>query len=242
MIAQFVITTFGIWHTIQNRYDKITTAAKESLYQLLNTTIDFEGRYIYAETNGIYELYVLVDEFPLEPSDIGTYFNISDGRAIFPNITKANISKIESKVFGDQFDIEEEYKIFGSVFAAGIRNGKVIIYKKNTEKVSNILRFKCFINSQYNEEYGAFEISLKYIEKTGWEKAKELIKKFWDELKNALIEVNQTLALVSEIATNINSIKGTIMKILPPPQNKTNSFSSYLNYNIPLILLTNLLF
>ena len=154
LIAQFVITTFGIWHNIQNRYDKITSAAKESLYQLLNTTIDFEGRYVYAETNGIYELYVLVDEFPVEPSDIGTSFNISDGRAIFPpNITEANISEIESNVFGDQFDVVEEYKIFGSVFASGIRNGKVIIYKKNTDKVSNILRFKCFINSQYNEEY-----------------------------------------------------------------------------------------
>ena len=243
LIAQFVITTFGIWHNIQNRYDKITSAAKESLYQLLNTTIDFEGRYVYAETNGIYELYVLVDEFPVEPSDIGTSFNISDGRAIFPpNITEANISEIESNVFGDQFDVVEEYKIFGSVFAAGIRNGKVIIYKKNTDKVSNILRFKCFINSQYNEEYGAFEISLKYIEKTGWEKVKGFIKKFWDELKSALGEVNEGLKLVSEIAVNINSIKGTIMKILPTPQNKTKSASSYLNYNIPLILLTNLLF
>ena len=243
LMAQFVITTFGIWHNIQNRYDKITSAAKESLYQLLNTTIDFEGRYVYAETNGIYELYVLVDEFPLEPSDIGTSFNISDGRAIFPpNITEANISEIESNVFGDQFDVVEEYKIFGSVFASGIRNGKVIIYKKNTDKVSNILRFKCFINSQYNEEYGAFEISLKYIEKTGWEKVKGFIKKFWDELKSALGEVNEGLKLVSEIAVNINSIKGTIMKILPTPQNKTKSASSYLNYNIPLILLTNLLF
>ena len=243
LIAQFVITTFGIWHNIQNRYDKITSAAKESLYQLLNTTIDYEGRYVYAETNGIYELYVLVDEFPVEPSDIGTSFNISDGRAIFPpNITEANISEIESNVFGDQFDVVEEYKIFGSVFAAGIRNGKVIIYKKNTDKVSNILRFKCFINSQYNEEYGAFEISLKYIEKTGWEKVKGFIKKFWDELKSALGEVNEGLKLVSEIAVNINSIKGTIMKILPTPQNKTKSASSYLNYNIPLILLTNLLF
>ena len=243
MIVQFVITTFGIWHNIQNRYNKITSAAKESLYQLLNTTIDFEGRYVYAETNGIYELYVLVDEFPVEPSDIGTSFNVSDGRAIFPpNITEANISEIESNVFGDQFDVVEEYKIFGSVFAAGIRNGKVIIYKKNTDKVSNILRFKCFINSQYNEEYGAFEISLKYIEKTGWEKVKGFIKKFWDELKSALGEVNEGLKLVSEIAVNINSIKGTIMKILPTPQNKTKSASSYLNYNIPLILLTNLLF
>ena len=243
LIAQFVITTFGIWHNIQNRYNKITSAAKESLYQLLNTTIDFEGRYVYAETNGIYELYVLVDEFPLEPSDIGTSFNISDGRAIFPpNITEANISEIESNVFGDQFDVVEEYKIFGSVFAAGIRNGKVIIYKKNTDKVSNILRFKCFINSQYNEEYGAFEISLKYIEKTGWEKVKGFIKQFWDDLKVALGEVNEGLKLVSEIAVNINSIKGTIMKILPTPQNKTKSSSSYLNYNIPLILLTNLLF
>ena len=247
LIAQYVITTFGIWHNIQNRYEKIISAAKESLYQLLNTTIDFKGRYIYGETNGIYELVVLIDEFPVEPTEVGTYFNISDGMPIFPNITNfkdQNYLETQSKIFGDQFDIEEEYKIFGSVFAAGIRNGRVVIFRKNTEKASNILRFKCFINSQYKEEYGSFEISLKYIEKSNWEKIKDCITNFWDGLKKVFIEVNEGVKLASEIATNINAIKGTIMNILPtPPKNpNSNSTSLYLNYNIPLILLTNLLF
>ena len=165
-------------------------------------------------------------------------------RSNITNFKDQNYLETQSKIFGDQFDIEEEYKIFGSVFAAGIRNGRVVIFRKNTEKASNILRFKCFINSQYKEEYGSFEISLKYIEKSNWEKIKDCITKFWDGLKKVLIEVNEGVKLASEIATNINAIKGTIMNILPtPPKNpNSNSTSLYLNYNIPLILLTNLLF
>ena len=136
LISQFVVTTFGIWHNIQNRYDKITNAAKISLYQLLNRTIDFEGRYIYAETNGIYELAIIIDEFPLEPTanEIGTYFNISNGMPIFPQIANKSISDIKLNIAGSTFDVEEEYKMFGSIFAIGIRNGRVNIYKKILKK------------------------------------------------------------------------------------------------------------
>ena len=131
LIAQFVVTNFGIWHSIQNRYDKIVSAAKDSLYQLLNsTTIDFKGRYVYAETNGIYELAILIDEYPLEPTDVGTYFNISNGRPIFPKITDKSYSGVKLNISNNLFDVDEEYKAFGSIFAGAIRNGKVIIYKK----------------------------------------------------------------------------------------------------------------
>ena len=47
----------NIWHGIQKRYDKIVDAAKESLYQLLNITIDFKGRYIFAGKNDVYMNY-----------------------------------------------------------------------------------------------------------------------------------------------------------------------------------------
>ena len=238
LISQFVVTTFGIWHNIQNRYEKIVDAAKESLYQLLNTTIDFEGRYIYAETNGIYELAILIDEFPILPDDVGTYINISNGRAIFPNLTNKDYPNAQMDISGNLFDVDEEYKAFGSIFAGSIRNGKVIIYKKNIEGVSNIIRFKCFIKSENNEEYGAFEISLKYIEKTKWEKIKEGIANFWDTTKKVLGEINEGLKLVSEIVGNVNAIKGNIIKIIPTPN---SSSSSYLDPNILLIILSNLL-
>lgn len=240
LISQFVVTTFGIWHNIQNRYDKITNAAKLSLYQLLNRTIDFQGRYVYAETNGIYELAIIIDEFPLEPTanEIGTYFNISNGMPIFPQIANKSIADIKLNIAGSTFDVEEEYKMFGSIFASGIRNGRVNIYKKNTESVSNIIRFKCFVKSQNNEDYGAFEISLKFIEKTTWEKIKEGIKKFWDDCKAVLTEVNEGIKLASEIAGNINGIKDTIIKIIPKP---SNSLSTYLNYKMPLMFLNGLL-
>ena len=236
LISQYVVTTFGIWHNIQNRYEKIVDAAKESLYQLLNTTIDFEGRYIYAEKNGIYELAILIDEFPLIPDDVGTYFNISNRRPIFPNITNKPYPNAQMDISGNLFDVEEEYKAFGSIFAGGIRNGKVIIYKKNTESVSNIMRFKCFIKSENNEEYGAFEISLKYIEKTKWEEIKEGIANFWEATKKALGEINEGMKLVSEIVGNINAIKENIIKIKKNPNS-----SSYLYPNILLIILSNLL-
>ena len=236
LISQYVVTTFGIWHNIQNRYEKIVDAAKESLYQLLNTTIDFEGRYIYAEKNGIYELAILIDEFPLIPDDVGTYFNISNRRPIFPNITNKPYPNAQMDISGNLFDVEEEYKAFGSIFAGGIRNGKVIIYKKNTESVSNIMRFKCFIKSENNEEYGAFEISLKYIEKSKWEEIKEGIANFWEATKKALGEINEGMKLVSEIVGNINAIKENIVKIKKNPNS-----SSYLYPNFLLIILSNLL-
>ena len=214
LIAQFVITTFGIWHGIQKRYDKIVDAAKESLYQLLNITIDFKGRYIFAGKNDVYELLVLIDEYPLEPTDIGTYFNISDGRPIFPKITEKPYSEVKLDISGNLLDVEEEFKAFGSIFATGMRNGRVFVYKKDTESVSNIIRLKCFINSQNDEEYGSFEISIKYIEKSTWDVIKEAISKFWDDAKTVLGELNEGLKLVSEIAANIKSIKEKFVEIL----------------------------
>ena len=104
--------------------------------------------------------------------------------------------------------------------------------------MSNIIRFKCFVKSQNNEDYGAFEISLKFIEKTTWEKIKEGIKKFWDDCKAVLTEVNEGIKLASEIAGNINGIKDTIIKIIPKP---SNSLSTYLNYKMPLMFLNGLL-
>ena len=239
LISQFVVVTFGIWHNIQNRYDKIVSAAKSSLYQLLNRTIDFQDRYIYAETNGIYELAIIIDEYPIEPTsaEIGTYFNISNGMPIFPSIANKSFSQIKLNIAGNTFDVEEEYKIFGTIFASVIRNGRVNIYKKNTESVSNIIRFKCFVKSQNNEDYGAFEISLKFIEKATWEKIRDGIKKFWDDVKTVLSEVNEGLKLASEIAGNINGIKGTIMNIIP-----SKSSSYYVRYNILLIIFNILLF
>ena len=218
LIAQFVITTFGIWHGIQKRYDKIVDAAKESLYQLLNITIDFKGRYIFAGKNDVYELLVLIDEYPLEPTDIGTYFNISDGRPIFPKITDKPYSEVKLDISWNLLDVEEEFKAFGSIFATGMRNGRVFVYKKDTESVSNIIRLKCFINSQNDEEYGSFEISIKYIEKSTWEVIKEAISKFWDDAKTVLGELNEGLKLVSEIAANIKSIKAKFVEILPKKQ------------------------
>ena len=237
LISQFVVTNFGIWHKIQNRYEKIVSAATESLFQLLNITIDFKGRYIYSEANNIYEISVLIDEYPLRPADFGTYFNISNGKAIFPNyaeITNPDYYKIKLNISNNLFDVDEEYKAFGNMFAIGMRNGKVIIYKKNIEGVSNLIRFKCFLNSQNNEEYGSFEISLKYIEKTKWEKIKEGINNFWENAKKFLKELNEGVKLVSEIVGNVLALKEQLI-------NK-KAYSSYLRSNIGLIILSNLLF
>ena len=238
LISQFVVTTFGIWHSIQSRYEKIVNAATESLYQLLNITIDFKGRYMYLEKTKIYELAVIIDEYPLPPKDFGTYFNISNGRPDFPNYsgtTDPAYKNIKLTISDNLFDIDEEYKAFGSIFAVGIRNGKVIIYKKTIETVSNIIRFKCFINSQNNEEYGSFEISLKYIDKTKWEKIKEGISKYWNDAKSFLKELNEGVKLVSEVVGNVIALKQQIVE-------KKTSSSSHLNLNIGLLLLTNLLF
>lgn len=239
LISQFVVTTFGIWHNIQNRYGKIEAAAVESVYQLLNTTIDFKGRYIYLEITDAYELSVLIDEYPIEPTEIGTYFNISNGRPYFPNYAETenpSYYNIKLNISNNLFDVDEEYKAFGSIFASVVRNGKVIIYKKTIESVSNIIRLKCFVNSQNNEEYGSFEISLKYIEKSKWDIVKEGIAKFWVDVKTVLTEVNEGVKLVSEIVGNILGIRDKIVK-----KDDKKNVGSYLNSNIGITLLSNLL-
>lgn len=205
----------------------------------MNSTIDFKGRYIYVEINNAYELSVLIDEFPLEPEEIGTYINISNGIPYFPNYAETkdkSYKNIKLNISNNLFDVDEEYKAFGSIFATVMRNGKVIIYNKTIETVSNIIRFKCFLYSQNNEEYGAFEISLKYIEKSKWDKVKEGISNFWDDVKKVLTEVNEGVKLVSEIVGNILGIREKIAN-----KDGKKDAGSYLNSNIGIMLLTNLL-
>ena len=201
----------------------------------MNSTIDFKGRYIYVEINNAYELSVLIDEFPLEPEEIGTYINISNGIPYFPNYAETkdkSYKNIKLNISNNLFDVDEEYKAFGSIFATVMRKGKVIIYNKTIETVSNIIRFKCFLYFQNNEEYGAFEISLKYIEKSKWDKVKEGISNFWDDVKKVLTEVNEGVKLVSEIVGNILGIREKIA-------NKDGKKDA--NSNIGIMLLTNLL-
>ena len=237
LIAQFVVTTFGIWHSIPKRYDKIVDVAKLSLYQLLNITINFNNRYIFHGKNNVYELLVVIDEYPIEITDIGTYINITDGRPYFPEITEKPYSEVKLKIGEELLDVDEEYKNIGNILASGIRNGKIIIYKKDTQAVSNIIRLKCFIKSQNNEGYGAFEISIKYIEKNTWQIISDSISTFWKEVKEAISELNEGLKLVSETAAIVKKIVNTTMEILP-----NKSFSSYLIINIPLTILSYLLF
>ena len=234
LLAQYVVTTFGIWHNIANRYDKIIVRAKDTLYQLLNITIDFNGRHIYIERNEKYEMSILIDEYPTTPIDVETYINISNGRPYFPNI---NYSDVSIDISNNLFDVEEEYKAFGSIFASGMRNGKVIIYKKNTEKVSNVIRFKCFVYSQNNEEYGAFEISITYKEPSKIESVKSGIQKAWDWIKKYSKEFKEVLVTVSEIVGVVIGIQ----KQLNINSNSVSSSSSYLCSSIYIMILSYLL-
>jgi len=233
LLAQFVVTTFGIWHNIANRYDKIIVRAKDILYQLLNITIDFNGRHIYTERNEKYEMTILIDEYPVAPIDVETYINISNGRPYFPNI---NFSDVSIDISSNLFDVEEEYLALGNIFASGMRNGKVIIYKKNTEKVSNIFRFKCFVYSQNNEEYGAFEISLAYKETSKVELVKIGIKKAWDWIKKSSKEFKEVLVTVTEAVGIFIGIKNQLIS----NSNSASSYS-YLCSNIYIMILSYLL-
>ena len=233
LLAQYVVTTFGIWHNIANRYDKIIVRAKDTLYQLLNITIDFNGRHIYIERNEKYEMTILIDEYPVAPIDVETYINISNGRPYFPNI---NFSDVSIDISSNLFDVEEEYLDLGNIFASGMRNGKVIIYKKNTEKVSNIFRFKCFVYSQNNEEYGAFEISLAYKETSKVELVKSGIKKAWDWIKKSSKEFKEVLVTVTEAVGIFIGIKNQLIS----NSNSASSYS-YLCSNIYIMILSYLL-
>lgn len=230
IMAEFITVTYGCWHEIANRYNKLVKAATESIYQIYNISIDFRGRYMASYSNSDCYIKVIIDEYPAIPTDIDTYFNISKGKAIFPDIS--NISDVNFQYFDKNRNLDEEYKILANMFAAGFHNGRVLLYHRKITDASDKCetKFKCIVSSENGDEYGSFEITLEVKEP----KKKSLLENIFDTVLtviNAVAndEVLGKLTIISNMVTTSITIINTISKVV-------NS-SFFLNYSLISLLI-----
>ena len=226
LAAEFVVTTFGIWHHIANRYGKIVKAANFTLYQVFNITIDFNDRYVVEQENEKYFIRVTIDEFPEIPKEYETHFNISSGRVTFPEIPYKPDIKFE--VFEKSLDLETEYKSIANMFAAGIHNGVVYLYKKTLDAKITEIRFKCFVNSESGDTYGSFEISLE--DKDDKKTIIEALENYWKKLESFAEYIKQKLEYISNFIVEIIGFKNKIIKAF------SSSASSFINLKTYLII------
>ena len=221
--AEFVVTTFGIWHNIANRYDKIVKAANNTLYQVFNISLNFQGRYIVNENNDRYLIRVTIDEFPEIPKDVETYFNITSGRVSMPKIEF--VPDVKFELFEQSLDLEKEYKSIANMFAAGIRNGKVYLYKKDIDKKVTEIRFKCFVCSESGDTYGAFEISLE--DKNDRKTIEEALEDYWKKLTNIAESVLKKIKYISDFVGGVIGVKDDFIKKINPPSSSSDTSSSF---------------
>ena len=138
----------------KTNYTVLTEAARKTFYQIYNISIDFRDRNEVIIDDSKKRLRVYVDEYdPLVPEENKISFFVNKGEPliaeILNNMTNAfNNTNIESKyiinIFGDKYDIKEEFKILANMIAAGFDYGHVVIYKKKTGTFYQT-RYKCFI-------------------------------------------------------------------------------------------------
>lgn len=108
------------------------------------------------------------------------------------------------------------------MIAAGYNNGKVIGYKKDTQKV-NQFRLKCFVDSDEGEEKGSFEIIQEDLDDLT--KISNFLEKWYNKIKKVLKIVGPDVQAASLWVINFAGIK-----------NKVNS-SSFLEISFLSLLL-----
>ena len=116
------------------KYKILCSVANKTIYQLFNRTINFQDRYdAYIEQTDKMSIKVVVDEYATYPNFFNqTSFNIINERAILPDLEVPKEASFD--VYG-AYDLQEEFKIFGNMVAAGYKgyDGNVTIYRKETE-------------------------------------------------------------------------------------------------------------
>ena len=117
------------------KYKALCSVANKTVYQLFNRTIEFHDRYdAYIQQTNMMIVKVVVDEyasFPNYPNQ--TTFEIVNGRPIIPDLQVPKEASFD--VYGAK-DLQEEFKAFGNMIAAGYagyENGNVTVYRKETE-------------------------------------------------------------------------------------------------------------
>ena len=207
----------------EEKYKTLVQAANKTAYQLYELNIDFKDRNTYNFEDKKKKIYIVIDENPTLPTEekqVG--FNITNGAVQIPKLNYPPELKYGLEIFGRACDLEEEFRGIANMIAAGYDNGKVIGYKKDTQKV-NQFRLKCFVNTAEGKEQGSFEIIQEDLDDLT--KIANFFEKWYNKIKSILKVVGPDVEAASLWVINLAGIK-----------NK-NSSSSFLEISFLSLLL-----
>ena len=192
-------------------YQKLAQAAKDTVYQVYNITIDFKNRSEAAYEDSSKKIMVVVDEYsPIIPQGFPNItFNVKNGEPMISKeltdiLDTLSLNKKTLKVFFVEYDVKESFKALVNKVAAGFNNGEVYIYELDIEKTHQI-RYKCFL-SENEISIGAFEIIQQDKDKSDFEHIVESIKK-WMEI------IKPIIASGAEITENVGKIVSSFVGI-----------------------------
>ena len=194
------------------KYKILCSVANRTVYQLFNRTLDFKDRYdTYIQQENKMAIKVVVDEYATYPNYLNqTSFDITGERAILPDLEVPKEASFD--VYGAH-DLQEEFKIFGNMVAAGYQgyDGNVTIYRKETEFTAQS-RFLCFVKQKNGILCGAFEIVQEDInDKKG---IIEKITDFLNNVKKIVGLIKPKIAVVSELISTFKGIYKDINNIV----------------------------
>ena len=195
------------------KYKALCSVANKTVYQLFNRTIEFNDRYdAYIQQTNMMIVKVVVDEYATFPNyENQTTFEIVNGRPIIPDLQVPKEASFD--VYGAK-DLQEEFKAFGNMIAAGYagyENGNVTVYRKETEFTAQG-RFMCFVKDKNGQLIGAFEILQEDLNDR-----KDLVTKIDNFLKK-LINIAEIIAgrirIVGELMGTFRGIYKDINNIV----------------------------
>ena len=213
------------------KYNILCTVANRTIYQLFNRTLDFKDRYdAYIQQTDRMTIKVVVDEYATYPNYLNqTSFDITNERAILPDLEVPKEASFD--VYGAH-DLQEEFKIFGNMVAAGYQgyDGNVTIYRKETEFTAQA-RYICFVKTKSGELYGAFEVIQEDLNDR--KEIKDKVKNFLKKVEEILKTVSPSIKMASEVISTLFGVNKDL--------NKVQAASSFIKISY-LLLIINLLY
>ena len=210
-------------------YTVLSEAAKNTVLQLYNKNIDFNGSTdcVIEDSKQLLLKVVLLSTQDIPTEEVQAYFDISNYKYILPEITYPNL---KFDIFGGTQDLEEEFKGFADKISTAFKNGKFYTYKKIGENAAQT-RFKCFVNSDEGTSHGSFEIVQQ--DKNDEATILEKIADWYFRVKEVLTTVTNEVKAISEL---LATWKGIVKDL-----NSTFNSSFLINIHLFLLLILFLL-
>lgn len=192
---------------------KLSDIATKTVYQLFETTLDFKGRSFVKYEDEEKKIEVsLYDDQEIPDVEEQFRFDINNWTPIIPEISM-NLSKLY--LFGQTFDIKEQYKQMANSIANAIENGFVINYQKDGKDILSSNRFKCFVNDNDGND-GSFEISV--ADKNDFEILYEAAEGWYEENKD-----DPNIKKYKPIASGVLKFIGVVKDIYNNHKKKKNA-------------------